>query len=127
MASDQPSLGTLISSAISDAQKLVRDEIALAKAELKESAKRAAASSGMFIGALILLAYAFMLLLFAAVYGIAEGLPLWASFLIVGGALVLIAAALILIGTQQAKRIKGPERAAAQMQKTKDTFAKKVS
>lgn len=127
MATDQTSLGSLISSAISDAQTLVRDEIALAKAELKESAKRVASSSGLFIGAVVLLAYAFMLLLFAAVYGIAEGLPLWAAFLIVGGALVLIAAGLVALGVAQAKGIRGPERAIAEAQKTKDALAKRTS
>jgi cytochrome c biogenesis protein CcdA len=127
MATDQTSLGSLISSAISDAQTLVRDEIALAKAELKESAKRVAASSGLFIAAIVLLAYAFLLLLFAAVYGIAEGLPLWASFLIVGGALVLIVAGLVTLGVVQAKRIRGPERAIAEVQKTKDALARKTT
>ena len=40
MASDEPSLGQLVSSAIADVQSLVKDQIDLTKADLQSSAKQ---------------------------------------------------------------------------------------
>ena len=50
----QASISALVGSAITDGQTLLKQEIELAKAELSISAKHAAASSGMFIGAAVL-------------------------------------------------------------------------
>jgi hypothetical protein len=120
----QASIGELVSSAITDGQTLVKQQIELAKTEMSESAKNAAATSGMFIGALILAFLAFIFALVAGAYGIvAAGLPEWAGFLIVAGTLLLVAAILGLIGRNLANKIGGPERAKAQMEQTKAALA----
>jgi hypothetical protein len=116
----QASISALVNSAITDGQSLVKQQIELAKAELSDSAKQAAATSGMLIGAATLGFLAFVFALVAGAYGIvAAGLPEWAGFLIVAASLLLIAAILGLLGRNRANHIKGPERAVAQVEKTK--------
>jgi hypothetical protein len=56
------------------------------------------------VGAAVFLYFAAFPLLGAAVFGIATALPLWLSALIVGVALLLIAAVLGLIGYSRLKR-----------------------
>lgn len=120
----QASVSELVNSAITDGQTLVKQQIELAKAELSYSAKQAAATSGMFIGAATLGFIAFLFALVAGAYGIvAAGLPEWAGFLIVAGSLLLIAAILGLVGRSLANKITGPERAVAQMEQTKSALS----
>jgi uncharacterized membrane protein len=89
------SLKQLVSDLRTDAGLLVRQEIALAKAELKEKAAGVAKQAAMFAGA-GLLAYAGLLVLFAAlVLGlVAIGVVAWLAALSVG-LLVLLGAFLL--------------------------------
>ena len=97
------SLKQLVSDLRTDAGLLVRQEIALAKAELKEKATGIAKQAALFAGA-GLLAYAGMLVLFAAlVLGlVAIGVAAWLSALIV--ALVVFLGAFMLV--QRARHLK---------------------
>jgi uncharacterized membrane protein YqjE len=72
--------------------ELARHEVELAKAELRETGKRASIGAGMFGGAGALGLYALGALTAAMIAGIAEALPVWAAALIVAA---LIVAALI--------------------------------
>lgn len=119
----EPSVGELIASAIADTRALVQQQIDLTKAELNQSAKQAAASSGLFVGAAILGFLAFVFLLVSGAYGIvAAGLPVWAGFLIVAGILILVAAILGLVGRSRSKQIGPPERAIAAMAVTREAL-----
>jgi Putative Actinobacterial Holin-X, holin superfamily III len=103
-----------------DFSALIRGEIELAKAEMRESAKRAGAGAGLLAGAGFLAFFAFTFLLVAAAYGlVAAGLPMWAGFLIVALVLLLIAGILGAIGKVQFDKVKGPERAMAQKDATR--------
>jgi TRAP-type C4-dicarboxylate transport system permease small subunit len=52
-----------------------------------------------------------LFLLLAGVHGInAAGLPMWASYLIVGGALLLIALIAVAVAVSKVKKVKAPER-----------------
>jgi uncharacterized membrane protein YqjE len=102
------SLGDLVALAVSDVSQLVRYEVDLAKLELKDDARR------LGIGAVLLGAAAFvgclvlMVLSFAYAYGLhAAGIWLWASFLIVAGTYVVLAALAVLIGITRFKRLSG--------------------
>jgi len=102
------SLGDLVALAVSDISQLVRYEVDLAKLELKDDARR------LGIGAVLLGAAAFvgclvlMVLSFAYAYGLhAAGIWLWASFLIVAGTYVVLAALAVLIGITRFKRLSG--------------------
>ncbi|MFC6932566.1 phage holin family protein [Actinomadura yumaensis] len=107
----EKSLGELVALASSNVSNLVRAEIDLAKLELKDDAKKAALGSVMFgiaglIGGLIVI-----LLSIAAAYGlVAAGIWHWAAFLIVAGAYLLLAVALIGIGYWRIKKIDGAKR-----------------
>lgn len=108
---DEPSLGQLIVGATRDISGLVRDEVALAKAELRDDVKAVARGSGMFAGAGFLAVLAVIMLSAAAAYGIvALGLhPAWA-FLIIAGVYLLICGILALIGIKQVKKVSPPQR-----------------
>lgn len=118
------SVSSLVNSAITDAQSLVRQQIELAKAEVTQSAKQAAGASGLLIGAGVLGFLAFVFALVAAAYGIvAAGLPVWAGFLIVAGILLVIGIILGLVGKSRAQRIKPPQRAIDGVEKTKASLS----
>ena len=118
---EERTLGQLVAEASQDLSELVRYEVALAKAEIKDDVARGAKAGGMFGVAGFLSLLAIITLVIAAAYGLTEaGLPAWAAFLIVSGALLLIAALLVLIGVLLVKRIKPPERA---IRSTKQTIA----
>ncbi|BDM73209.1 transporter [Streptomyces nigrescens] len=105
------SLGQLVASATAEMSALVHDEIALAKAELRQDAKRAGIGSAAFVVAGALALFALPVLSFAAAYGIHNlGLGLAWSFLIVGGAFLVLAGLLALIAMAKIKKIKKPER-----------------
>src|SRR4051812_16500469 len=92
-------VGDIIKDISDDVKVLVRDEIELVKSELIPSAKQAGLGGGLLGAAGYFLITAMLLLFFAASYAIAAaGLPVWAGFLIVGGALIVLAALLALIG-----------------------------
>ena len=114
-------LGQLVADATTDLQEIVRAEIALAKAELAADAQRGGIAAGMFGAAGYLGLLASIVLVIAAAYGIAAlGLaPGWA-FLIVGGALLLLAGLLALVGKAQISKVRPPERA---IRSTKATIA----
>lgn len=116
---DGRSLGQLFASATADVSALVHDEIALVKVELRKDVKRALFGSGAVGAALVLAFFAMPMLSMAAAYGIhALGLGLAWSFLIVGGAYVLIAAVLGLFAYGRFKKVKKPERSIASAKET---------
>jgi Putative Actinobacterial Holin-X, holin superfamily III len=122
------SISSLVNSAIADGQALVKQQIELTKVELSESAKQAAASTGMLVGAGVLGFLAFVFLLVAAAYGlVTAGLAEWAAFLVVALVLILVAAILGLLGRSRAKRIGPPERAVREANLTKAALASRGS
>ncbi|MGP3999625.1 phage holin family protein [Streptomyces sp. 8N706] len=113
------SLGQLVASATAEMAALVHDEIALAKAELRRDAKRAGIGGGAITAAGVLALFALPVLSFAAAYGIHNlGLGLAWSFLIVGGAHLLIAAVLGLFAMAKFKKVKPPKRSMASAKQT---------
>jgi predicted permease len=105
-------LGQLVADATSDVQEIVRAEIALAKAELKQDARRGGVAAGMFGAAGYLGLLASIILTIAAGYGLTEaGLAPWLAFLLLGVALIVVAAILVLVGRSQISKLGPPERA----------------
>lgn len=105
---DDHRLSALVTSATKDLSTLMRDELALAKAELRRDVKQAATGGGLFAAAGALAVFALFILSFAAAYGIhAAGLGLAWSWLIVGGAYLFLGALCAGIGLLWLKRIRG--------------------
>ncbi|GGW95822.1 MULTISPECIES: phage holin family protein [Streptomyces] len=113
------SLGQLVASATAEMSALMHDEIALAKAELRQDAKRVG-MGGTAIGvAGVFALFSLPVLSFAAAYGIHNlGLGLAWSFLIVGGAFLLLAGLLALIAVTKFKKVKPPEKSIASAKQT---------
>jgi hypothetical protein len=102
-AKEHPSIATLIAGILGDLRALVRGEIALAVAELREEAYRARQAALLFATAAAALAGAGLLLLVAASLGVAAllGWPLWAGFVVVG--FVLAVGGLLAAGAAQSQ------------------------
>ncbi len=118
---EERTLGQLVAEASEDLSALIRYEVALAKAEIKDDVKRGAMAGGMFGAAGFLLLLMTITLVITAGYGlVAAGLSAWLAFLIVSGALLVLALLLSLVAILLIKRIKPPERA---IRSTKLTIA----
>jgi len=105
------SIGELIASLQSDVSTLVTDQIALAKAEMRESAKNAAAAGAFIAVAAFMAVLAFIFLLVTLAYVLVQlGLPVWAGFGIVTLVLLLVVAICALIARSRGQKVKGPER-----------------
>lgn len=83
---------------------LVRGEIESFKQELIGKLKLAGVGIGLLVGAATFLFFALLVLLAAAVLGLATVLPAWAAALIVGGGILVIAVILALIGISSLKK-----------------------
>lgn len=113
------SLGQLVASATAEMSALVHDEIALAKAELRQDVKRGAMGGASLTVAGVFALFSLPVLSFAAAYGIHNlGLGLAWSFLIVGGAYLLLAGLLALLAMAKFKKVKPPERSIASAKET---------
>ncbi len=118
---DDPTIGRLVADASRDISSLLRDEIALAKSELKISVKAGGIGLGLFGAAAFLVLLAIIMLSVAIAYFIHfTGLDLAWCFLIVFVLYVLVAALLGLIGYRKVKQVRPPERAIHQAQETKN-------
>jgi uncharacterized membrane protein YqjE len=104
----EPSLGDLVSLAVSDVSQLVRCELDLAKLELRADVRRLG-TAGVLVGfAGVVGAMVLVMLCWAYGYGlIALGIWPWAAFLIVSGTLLVLGALAILIGYVLVQRMTG--------------------
>jgi len=103
MATYEPSIGDVIRNAIRDAQDLVRSELALAKAEVREEIRRASVGAGLLAGAALaaVMAVIFLMTTVALAIAVLLGWPVWSGFGIVTVLVALAAGALGYIGRKQ--------------------------
>ena len=105
-ARESESLGDLFSRLTEDLSRLVRDEVELAKVEISHTVENLK-TGGISIGvAGVLGLMAFVMLSFAAAWGLAEVVPDGVAFQIVGGVYGLVALALLALGRQRLKAAK---------------------
>jgi hypothetical protein len=91
---DDRSVGDLVSEAVKDVTQLFQYEINLAKSELLADVRRIGVSSALAATILVTSFLMLAMLCFALAYGLQTvGVWDWASFLIVAGVLVVLAAA----------------------------------
>src|SRR6187551_2816785 len=107
-ASDQ-STSELVQKASEQITRLVRDEIALAKAELTEKGKHAGIGIGLFGGGGVLALYGVGALIATLIIVFDLFLPLWLAALIVTVVLFLVAGVLALLGKKQVTQAVPPE------------------
>lgn len=97
------STGQLVSQAAAQISTLVRDELALAKAELAEKGKRAGLGGGLFGGAAALALYGLGLLIVLAVVALDLVWPLWLAVLTVAVLVFAAAGVAALLGRRELK------------------------
>ena len=102
------SIGELVGQVSDQFARLMRAEVDSYKTELKQKATRSGAGAGMLGAAGLLALFALAAFIGAAIAGFANIVPVWAAFLIVGGILLVVVAALALLGKNELKNNKPP-------------------
>ena len=116
MAADR-SVADVLQDIFRNVQDILRSEIRLAKAEIRQEATQAAtAALWMTIGVVGLLS-AWMFMLWTAVYALATVLPIWAATLVIAVAMAGAGGIVIRTGLRRLTRIKPmPERTIESLQ-----------
>lgn len=99
-----PSIGQLLVRLSEQTSRLVRDELALAQVELKNTAKHAGVGLGLFSVAGVLALLGAGALVATAIIALALVLPLWLSALIVTVVLFAAAGVAALLGRNQVQQ-----------------------
>lgn len=119
-SADQQSIGQLVTSAVGEVSHIVTAQVELAKAELRQSAKRGASAAILGVVAAVLGFLALVFLLLTLAYVLVQlGLPTWAGFGIVTLLLIIIVLVLAMVASKKIKGIKGPEKTIAEIETTK--------
>lgn len=106
VGTEQASLGDLLNAISSDITTLIRQEVQLAKAELRQEVKTAGMAAGMFGGAIFAGYMVALFLSFAAWWGLENVLDAGLSALVVAGIWAIAAGVLFGIGRGRARRVK---------------------
>ena len=104
---DNASLGELLGDVTRDLSTLMRQEVELAKAEVKQSTSRAGKGAGMLAGAGVGGHFVLLFLSLALMWALGAIMPLGWSALIVAVIWAIIAAVLASTGRKELKQIKG--------------------
>lgn len=107
---ERPSLGALLGDVSKDLSELVRQEIALAKAEATQSATRVGKGAGLLGGAGVAGHFVLLFLSIALWWGIGNSTGRGWSALILAGIWAVIAAVLAVVGRTQIKSARGLDR-----------------
>ncbi len=113
----RPSIGELLADVSEDFTTLLRQEVELAKAEMRQSATRAGKGAGMFAGAGV---GGHMVLLFVSIaiwWGIGDSIGHGWSALAVAAGWLLITAALALLGRSELRAVQGVPQTTATVKK----------
>lgn len=109
-----PSVGQLMTQLSEQTSRLVRDEMALAQLELKQTAQQAGKGAGLLSGAGVLALFGVGAAIATGIIALALVLPLWAAALIVTAVLFIAAGIAGLLGKKQVQQVSPtPDRAVA--------------
>lgn len=109
------SAGDIVQSIVSNAQEIIRAEVRLAKAEVREEARKALqAGTALGTGAVLAL-YGLGFILAAAAAALALVMPWWAAALIVGVVLAIAGGIGIGAGIARWKTVHAPEKTIAEV------------
>jgi hypothetical protein len=113
----RPSVGDLLSDVTQDLSTLMRQEVELAKAEIRQSATRAGKGAGMLAGAGISGHMVALFVSVAAWWGIGDSTGHGWSALIVAAIWLIIAAVLAMTGRKEIKSVSGLPQTAESVKK----------
>lgn len=100
------SLGELFSQLTADMSTLVRQEVELAKAEIKQEVTKAGKGAGLLGGTGVTALYGLLLLSFAAAWGLAIVIPTGLAFFVIGALYLLGAGAMFVTGRRELRRVR---------------------
>ena len=124
------SIPGLLRGILMDVRTLIREEIALARVELREQAGRARTAAVSFGIAAAALAFGGIFLLVATATAIADLLnwPVWSGFLIVAALLGLVGTVTLASGRKQLLQIHAvPEETVSTLKENSEWIAKRLS
>jgi len=124
------SLADLIRSTLHDAQDLMRGEIALAKAELRQEVRKVGSGAAALAAAGVAALAAVMFLLTALALGLtnALGWPAWAGFLVVGVLLSLVGFVSLSLGRRRLRTFQAfPAETVTTLKENSEWIAKRLS
>ena len=98
-------IGELLSDVTTQLQQLVRKELELARAEIKQEVDKAVKGVAAFAVAGVIGLLAAIALVFAAAWGLSELVPEGVAFLIVGVLLLAVAGALFMAGKKKVAQV----------------------
>lgn len=114
----EASIGELVGEISRDFSTLMRQEVALAKAELTESAKKAGKGGGMFGGAAMAGHFVLLFLSIALWWALGEWFDNWAvAALVVAVIWGIVAAVLALKGRDELRKVQGAPQTAETLSK----------
>jgi len=123
-------IGGLIGGILTDLKTLLREEIALARIEIREQAgkARAAALSFGVAAAGLLFGLAFLLIAVATAISELLGWPLWAGFLIVGVLMSLVGFVSLSFGRRRIRSLQAfPTETVTTLKENSEWIAKRLS
>ena len=123
------SIGGLLRGILMDVRTLIREEIALARVEIREQVGRARAAAFSFAVAAAALACGGLLLLVALAIGIADLLnwPVWSGFLILSVLLGLVGFVTLSTGRSQLQKVHAvPEETVSTLKENSAWIAKRL-
>jgi hypothetical protein len=106
-AADGRTLGEVMGDLTKDVSTLMQQEVALAKAELRESGQKAGKGIGLFVGAAVAGILFLVFLSVSAWWGLGQFIENQWSALVVAAVWVLVAVALAMAGRAEMRRIRG--------------------
>jgi uncharacterized membrane protein YqjE len=109
-ATPEPTLGELVAGMTADVGTLVRKEMELAKAEIREEAKTTGKAAGMLGAAGIAGHFALFFVSMALAWGLTEIMPEGFAFLLVGVLYAIAAAVLATKGKERMQAVRPPEQ-----------------
>jgi hypothetical protein len=115
----EPSIGHLIKDATAQMSTLVRAEVELARSEITRDVKKGLTGSVYFVAALLVLFYSTFFFFFFVAELLDTWLWRWVSYLIVFGIMVVVGAALALLGFLKVRRIRGPRQTIESVKETR--------
>lgn len=124
------SIGELVKGILADIQQLIRDEISLARVEVREQASRAKLAAAALGTAAVALLFGATFLLLAVATGIADLLdwPIWAGFLAVGLLLGIVGMVMLSTGRSRLRTVTPvPEQTVATLKENSEWIAKRLS
>lgn len=110
MAGDR-ALSDVLQDIVRNVQEIIRSEVSLAKAEIREEASKAFSATMWTVAGALAALFAGLFLLWTIVFALSLMLPMWGAALVVTAVLAMAASVLSAMGVRRFKRVHPtPER-----------------